>query len=366
MKVELISAKRLELRHIVAWNEILRARPSLDSPFFTPEFAQIVASVRQDVEVALLYQDNRLSGFFPFQRAPMGVATPVGAGFSEFHGVVASPDLHWTATELLRGCGLRAWKYDHVPLSQEPFARFHQRVGGSPYMDLTQGFEAYCAKRQDSGSSVVRQTARKLRKLERTVGPVHFELHDCGEQGLEKLIEWKSAQHARTGVIDVFKFDWVKELLRGVHGHQKASFSGVMSVLSAAGRPIAVHLGMRTSTVAHMWYPAFDPAFAEHSPGMILFLELARGLAEEGVRRIDLGPTPQRYKQSLRSGDIQVAIGTADRYLLAQMGRQVWQAGRRSIRDSIRYMAKPSRVPSERGPVGRPAHNVVNASNKSG
>ncbi len=340
MKVEVIPANRLESRHVVAWNDILRMRPSLDSPFFTPDFAQIVASVRQDVEVALLYDDDRLAGFFPFQRTSMNVATPVGVGFSEFHGVIASPDLRWTATELLRGCGLLAWKYDHVPVSQEPFAKFHQRVGGSPYMDLTQGFEAYCAQRQRCGSSVIRQTARKHRKLQRMVGQVDFELHDCGQHGLDKLIEWKSAQHARTGVVDVFKFRWVTDLLRRVHSHQKASFSGVMSVLSAGGQPIAVHLGMRTGTVAHVWYPAFNPDFGEYSPGMILFLELARALAEDGVRRIDLGPTPQRYKQSLRSGDIPVAIGTADRYLLAHMGRQVWQAGRRRIRDSIQYMAR--------------------------
>ncbi|MDP6466871.1 MAG: GNAT family N-acetyltransferase [Pirellulaceae bacterium] len=344
MNVELISANRLESHHVAAWTDVLRLQPSLDSPFFTPEFTQVVASVRKDVEVALLYDDGRLAGFFPFQRTRMNVAVPVGAGFSEFHGVIASPDLRWSAPELLRGCGLLAWKYDHVPVSQEPFARFHQRVGNSPFMNLTDGFGAYCAERQRSGSSVVRKTARKLRKLQRKVGQVCFELHDGGQRGLEKLIEWKSAQHARTGVIDVFRRGWVTDLLRRVHCHQDTDFSGVMSVLSVGGQPIAVHLGMRTGTVAHMWYPAFDTDFGEYSPGMILFLEMARELAKQGVVRIDLGPTPQRYKQSLRSGDIAVAIGTADRYLLAQLGRQAWQAGRRQVRASI--LAKPARVPA--------------------
>ncbi len=50
MKVKVIPANRLESRHVVAWNDILRARPSLDSPYFTPDFAQIVAAVRQDVD----------------------------------------------------------------------------------------------------------------------------------------------------------------------------------------------------------------------------------------------------------------------------------------------------------------------------
>ena len=344
MNVALISANRLKSHHVAAWTGILCSQPSLDSPFFTPEFAQVVASVRKDVEVALLNDDGRLAGFFPFQRTRMNVAAPVGAGFSEFHGVIASPDLRWSVPELLRGCGVLAWKYDHVPVSQEPFARFHQRVGDSPFMDLTNGFEAYCVERQRCGSSVIRQTACKLRKLQRNVGHVRFELHDGGEQGLENLIEWKSAQHARTGVIDVFRRGWVTEFLRRVHDQQDAAFSGVMSVLSAGGQPIAVHLGMRTGTVAHLWYPAFDPKFGEYLSGMILFFDMARELAEQGVVRIDLGPTPQRYKQSLRSGDIAVAIGTADRYLLAHVGRQAWQAGRRQIRDSV--FAKLARLPA--------------------
>lgn len=344
MKVEVIQATDLQPVHLAAWNDILRQQPALDSPFFTPEFVQAVASARRDVEVALLHDHDRLAGFFAFQRAGLNVAVPVGAGFSEFQGVVAAPDLRWRVPELLRGCGVRAWSYDHVPVSQEPFAEFHQSVGGSPFMDLSKGFEAYRAERQQGGSSVVRTAERKLRKLHREVGRVEFQLHDGGEQGLQRLVEWKSAQHARTGVFDVFRLGWVTELLRRVHGFQRGSFAGVMSVLSAGGRPIAVHLGMRTGTVAHLWYPAFDPAFGQYSPGIILFLEMARELAEQGVVRVDLGPTPQRYKQSLKSGEIEVAIGTADRHALAQIGRKAWQAGRRRIRASV--LAQPARIPA--------------------
>lgn len=344
MRVELIPATRLEPHHLATWADILRGQPTLDSPFFTPEFVQVVASVRPDVEVALLYDDHRLAGFFPFQRSRLNVALPVGAGFSEFHGVVAYPGLKCSVPELLRGCRVLAWKYDHVPVSQEPFAEFHHRIGGSPYLDLTGGFEAYCAERQRRGSSVVRRTARKLRKLHREFGPVEFELHDGGSRGLDKLIQWKSAQHVRTGVVDVFRRNWVTDLLHRVAGFQSGAFAGVMSVLSAGGQPIAVHLGMRTGAVAHMWYPAYDPGFGAYSPGMILFLEMARAFAADGVVRMDLGPTPQPYKQSLKSGDIAVAIGTADRYSLARAGRRAWRAGRERLRASA--WSGPARTPT--------------------
>jgi len=238
-----------------------------------------------------------------------------------------------------------AWKFDHVPVSQQPFREYHKQVGNSPFMDLAEGYEAYCDQRHRSGSSVIRRTARKLRKLQREYGEVAFELHDCGQTGLQKLIEWKSAQHIRTGVVDVFQCGWVTDLLRGVQRAQTDSFSGIMSVLSVGGQPIAVHLGMKTRTVAHMWYPAYNTAFGGYSPGMILFLELASRLAAAGVVRVDLGPTPQRYKQSLRSGDIAVAIGTADRHAWARVGRRAWHAGRNQLRNSA--IAKPAKLPAK-------------------
>ena len=74
MKVEVILATDLQPVHLAAWNDILRQQPALDSPFFTPEFVQAVASARRDVEVALLHDHDRLAGFFAFQRAGLNVA----------------------------------------------------------------------------------------------------------------------------------------------------------------------------------------------------------------------------------------------------------------------------------------------------
>ena len=72
-----------------AWSQIQRDNEELASPYFRPEFTQAVASVRGDVEVAVLEDHGEIVGFFPYQRGRGGVARPVGGRLSDFQGVVA-------------------------------------------------------------------------------------------------------------------------------------------------------------------------------------------------------------------------------------------------------------------------------------
>ena len=332
MDIEVIPGGDLTDEHVSAWLRIQGEQSALDSPFFCPQFTQAVSAVRQDVKVAVMTEAGELRGFFPFQGGVAGASKPVGAPFSEFQGVVACRNLAWTPAELLAKCGLRYWAYDHVPTALRRFAPYHHQVGDSPCVDLSAGFDAYCDAKRRAGSRVISQSRRKARKLAREVGPLRFEYHCRDESILARLLSWKTQQHQRTGVLDVFQFDWVKRFLRQVRDTQCGDFRGLMSVLFAGRDPVAVHLGLQSRTVAHLWYPAYDPRWAEYSPGMSLFVELARALADHGIRRIDLGPGPQRYKRSLQNGGVQVAIGTVDRWPAARWTRRGWNGARSFVR----------------------------------
>jgi len=324
MHVAVYAANDLPPTWLAAWSRWQQADPDLASPFFSPEFTRAVERARGGVEVGVLLDDDQQPvGFFPFQRTACCFAQPVGAGFSEFHGVVAAPGCRWDVAELLRGCGLAAWHYDHVPLTQAQFSSGHVHIGGSPCIDLSDGFTAWHQAKRKSGSAVVTQADRKLRKLSREVGAVRFELHDESESGFNCLLGWKSAQHRRTGVVDVFERPWVVRLLDEVRRAADDDFRGQLSVLYAGATPVAVHLGIRSRATAHIWYPAYDPRFAGYSPGLVLLVQLTRALAEAGAQRIDLGPGDQPYKQRLKSGDLDVAIGVADRFPLVARVRRI-------------------------------------------
>ena len=342
MQIHAVPFSALGSRHLEAWSRIQGSDSTFDSPFFCPEFSAAVASVRDDVCVGVMEQEGTIVGLFPFQRSAWGEATPVAGEISQFHGVIIDSTIGWSADELLRSCNLSSWVFSHLPLTQLPFQQHYQCVGESPCIDLTNGFDEYCAEKQRSGK-VIEQANRKARKLEREVGPLRFELHDTSNAAFQCLLAWKSEQHQRTNVVDAFACDWLVTLLDRIRLTHYDSFAGLVSALYAGDHLVAVHLGMRSKRVAHSWYPAYDTAFGKYSPGITLLLKMAEALADVGVQRIDFAAGQQIYKTRFMNGAIGVAKGVADRSRLKACVRR--NAGALRERVNATPLAVPMRIP---------------------
>jgi CelD/BcsL family acetyltransferase involved in cellulose biosynthesis len=58
---------------------------------------------------------------------------------------------------------------------------------------------------------------------------------------------------------------------------------------------------MRSRSVLHWWFPAYDPELGRYSPGIILLLRLAETLRGAGVGggTLDLGKGDAAYKSAL-------------------------------------------------------------------
>jgi CelD/BcsL family acetyltransferase involved in cellulose biosynthesis len=329
MKITALSAKELGSVEISAWSRLQAASPEFSNPLFCPEFTLTTAEVRNDVEVAVMEEGGKLVGFFPFQRERQIVGHPVASVLSDMHGVIASTDVDWHPVELLRGCGLQCWHFDHLVAAQAAFRPFHRCLDDSPYMDLRGGFEHYVSERQRAGSSMITQARRKARKLEREVGPLRFQLHVDDPEVFATLIDWKRAQLARQGFADTFQAAWTVDLLDVMRNTQTGRFRGLLSALYAGDVLIAVHMGLHSGAVISSWIPTYDPEYAKYSPGLLLHLELARTAAAENVTRIDLGRGENQMKTSLMSGAFPVALGSVDRRLLHRTMTTVWYGMRR-------------------------------------
>lgn len=286
VKYFLIDAEELDAGLIAAWRSIQEREPRFASPYFCPEFTRAVGAVRDDVRVVVIENDGRPAGFFAHQRAAWGRGSPVGGPLSDYHGVIAAPGAEWRVEELMRAARLAIWRFDHLLDPSGRFAPYVSARANSPQIDVDR-----IAKPP--------AFARKGRKLAREIGAVSFELHSAEEGILERLCTWKRAQYARTANPDVFAVRWTGELVRALMGVQSASFAGVCSVLRAGGRPVAVHAGMRSRSLLHWWFPAYDPEFARYSPGIILLLRLAEALRAAGVGTLDLGKGDAPYKSAL-------------------------------------------------------------------
>jgi CelD/BcsL family acetyltransferase involved in cellulose biosynthesis len=87
----------------------------------------------------------------------------------------------------------------------------------------------------------------------------------------------------------------------------------MLSLLYAGKQLVAGHLGMRSRTVWHYWFPAYDRQFAKFSPGLILLLKMAQEAEELGLRCIDLGTGLTLYKRRLMNAAVSVAEGSVER-----------------------------------------------------
>lgn len=345
MNITLFRPQQLRAEHLEAWSNIQEAEPTLESPFFRPEFTLAVAAVRPDVEVAVLGDPDSPVAFFPFQRNGRA-GRPVGGKLSDYQGVIAARGAGWDAESMIRGCGLSVWDFDHLLVAQEQFHDFHRFTDASPYLELSDGFDAYRATLRKSGVDELNATLRKGRKLQREVGPVRLEVRSTDAAVLRRLIEWKSAQYRRTRVTDVFAHRWTADVVERIFAHQNESFAGALSVLYAGDEIVAAHMGMLSHGVLHWWFPSYDTRFGQYSPGRLLLAELARAAQAHGIRRIDLGRGAEDYKARSMSGSIPVAVGSVDLRPLARRVRAGWWVARERLKKTpLRSIARvPARL----------------------
>lgn len=320
-----------------AWCGLLARYHQFHSPFFHPDYACELGAVRDQMEVAVLLDSHSPVGFLPFERHRHRVGQPPGVKLCDFQGVVAAPETQWTAGELLSGADLSVLHFDHLQNGQSPLAAFGLRSDLSPYLDLTEGYEAYLAERKRAGSGLISQTLRKRRKLERELGQVEFRWHEPEDEAWELLLQWKSAQRLRTQTFNILDLDWARQFLNRLRQRQTGSLQGALSTLRVDGKLLAVHFGIHTAQTLHYWFPSYDSAYSRYSPGLIILLELAQHCSQRQISRIDLGKGDDGYKYSFASGSDTVLTGAADLRPVRKAVRTAAYGVRRWIRQSPFY-----------------------------
>jgi CelD/BcsL family acetyltransferase involved in cellulose biosynthesis len=321
-----VPAARLRPQHLRRWNELQESNPDLANPCFSSEFVQSVAAARKDVEVAIIHQQDKVAAFFAFQRKGRSRGVPAGGIVSDYQGLVCRPGFECDPRELLKGCGLAAWDFDRLLATQPGFKPFHRLCEPSAQIDLSRGYTAYAAERRAAGTHQVRHCEYMTRRLEREVGPLRFAAHAADRQCLSQVLAWKSEQYRRSGWPDLFATDWGRVLVEEIHGIQKPGFAGMLSLLYAGPFLVAGHMGMRSRTVWHYWFPAYDRRFAKYSPGLILLLKMAQTAEDLGLRSIDVGTGLTLYKKRLMNAWIDVAEGSVERPSLLRTVRSTRRA----------------------------------------
>jgi CelD/BcsL family acetyltransferase involved in cellulose biosynthesis len=336
IQVDVLPAAELTGSLIEAWAARQSQSPTFRSPFFCPEYTLAVARFHSDCEVAVVRRGEEPVAFFPYHRLRDQTAVPISKGLADFQGIVAAEGISLSMPDLLRACGLVAWRYDHWISGQAqliggcaPWART-----GSPRIDLADGYEAYAAERRAAGCQTLRQTQRKARKMEREVGPLRLVARTTQEDVFDTLIEWKLQQFRRIRCVNHLAETWKRPFLRELSQLQTPRLSGMMSALYAGDRLVAAHLGLLSDGVLHYWFPTYCPSHDRYSPGMVMLVELLSGCRELNIERIELGKGPERFKWSLQNGVADVCEGTVDLRPTRAHLQRAWYVFRERIRES--------------------------------
>jgi len=231
---------------------------------------------------------------------------------SDYQGLICRPGFSCDPKELLKACRLISWDFDRLLATQQPFKPFHKFCEPSALLDLSSGYEAYVAERRAAGTEQIKKCMNLMRRLQLEVGPIRFvpDSPDCAT--LSTVLGWKSRQYRKTGWRDLFALKWGRAIVERIHTTKSESFAGMLSLLYAGDNPVAGHIGMRSRSVWHYWFPAYDPHFAKYSPGLILLLKMAEHAPQIGLRTIDLGTGMTLYKRRLMNASVSVAEGSVE------------------------------------------------------
>ncbi|GAB2877108.1 GNAT family N-acetyltransferase [Streptomyces deserti] len=295
------------------WRELRAGSQAPRNPFMEPEFTDAVGRVRPQARVAVLYEGLEPVGFLPYERGPLGQGRAIGLGVSDSQGAVLRPGLRVDTGALLRACSVSSYAFDNLEAEQRLFVPYAAEEHATYVIDVEKGYETYESVLRAQSPKFLKTTLAKERRLGRQVGELRFVFDERDPAALRTLMGWKSAQYRRTGRRDRFAQEWITRLVARLAGTRAPECTGTLSVLYAAGRPVAAHFGLCSASVLACWFPAYDPEFARYSPGLVLHLRMAEAAAGQGIGMLDLGRGAAEYKDALKTGELPVYEGAVTR-----------------------------------------------------
>ena len=277
--------------------------PALYSPYFHPDYTQLISQLQNDVYVAIINKDGNPVGFLPFQqRRKNASARPVGAPMTDYHGIISHADESLDVADILKPAHISAF---NMP-SQMNSGAGEDASDTSPcaVMRLTDfdNPQAWRDSRDSSYRRHLKSTRRRIKKTESEHGERGFIWQSREPEHFDLLIQWKKEKFADTGKYDVLSVDWTMELLKNLWARgPQTELRCDLHVMTVDGKPAAMDLGLSDGATFHSWIVGYDNALHTLSPGMQLLEMLINEAPDLGYENIDLGAGLDGYKKHYAS-----------------------------------------------------------------
>lgn len=312
LTVETLHPSSLSAAEAALWRSLAAEADGFANPLLGPEFAQAVGKVREDARVAVVRRAGEIVGFLPFHRRPGGLARPIGAPLSDYHGLVSRPEAGLRIADVLRAAEVSVFRYSGLVDPHGVFPASPDTDRTAYLIDLNgTTAEAYLEAVRAESPKKIKNYRRLDNKLDREVGAVRLVAGDMSRDAFNLLIDWKRDQLIRTGGHDFLRADWTRELMADLFTTRDGEMRGLMINLYAGDLLIGGHFGVRQGATYHPWIASTNPAMAAWSPGQIFFLRAIAAMPELGLTRYDLGPGHDHYKRAYGLRTFQIGEGAA-------------------------------------------------------
>lgn len=312
LQVDIRAPDALLTEELVAWRAFQAGAPAFASPLLSPDFAQMVGRVRDDVCVAVFRRGGEIVGVFAHHRRPTAFGPALGRGlggpWSDEQALLTGPDgLDWR--EALAGARLRACRFTGLIDPYGIFDGAAEDGEGSYAIAFDGGADDYLERLRAASPKRFKNLRRLDSKLERERGVVELRAPDQDPEALALLLGWKRDQFHRTGVHDVLGPAWSRALIDEAFAARDGEVTGQLVTLRVDGRVVAGHFGLRSATTYHPWIAAFDPDFAAYSPGIVLLARAIRAMPALGLSRYELSGGCGHYKAAFASEETPLREG---------------------------------------------------------
>ena len=309
MKTEILRPSELGAAELTHWRALMAGQPALKRAFFSPAFARACETAHGLARVAVLHEGGAVRGFLPFQFASpwhrrAGLAERIGGELSDNAGLIAQPGTRVDPVALLRQCRLGALYVTHLVEGQEAFGLAADSTEIGHVIDVSAGSAAYLASLR---KNLVSDTGRRVRRAEREYGPLRFVFDRAPSAAAAlEVIAQKRAQYRRTHVGDVFEVAHRLRLIEALCADPAEDCRPVLTSLIAGERVLAQSFSLLCGDVFSDWFPVYDPAAEDVSPGRLQWWLMLQQTEACGVALIDRGAGDSRAKQGFSTGTVQL------------------------------------------------------------
>jgi CelD/BcsL family acetyltransferase involved in cellulose biosynthesis len=283
-------------------------RPDLQSPFLSAGWAQAVERAQGPGARVVLASDGGVVEAVLAARAGRVTAWPLGAPFCDIQGLIAEPGFVCDPRNLVHALGVQRYDFSHMTGTSDPFASAAQGGDVSYVVDLSAGFDAWAAARKAAGSGLLKDLAKRRRRLETTLGPTRFTALSSSREDLDRLIAWKRRKFAQTRQTDLFAAAWPHALIDDLFQARGPGVRAGLFTLHAGDTLVAVQLHLIGAAAVHGWLIAQGDGAEACSPGLLLFEDVLRWM-DGHYRELDLGTCDYGFKGRFANAHREVRHG---------------------------------------------------------